>query len=192
LQRLAERFGGDPASTDWRHFGRLAGFTNSKRERQLPSGLRPFARLRSATGHIYSKASEFLAGIGTSRNSEAGQGEEPRKQAHRRRRQRAGIRPLEEFHAYPTYSGDLHRADMAWARHAAGRGLTLEQIKEELLGGRDLSKKGSRKRQLKYAERTARKSDRPDVRLTWCEAVKRKFLAGRPTLFGGGRHIGVT
>jgi RepB DNA-primase N-terminal domain len=27
---LAERFGGDPSSTDWRHFGRLAGFTNPR------------------------------------------------------------------------------------------------------------------------------------------------------------------
>ncbi len=47
---------------------------------------------------------------------------------------------------------------MAWAKHAAGRGLTLEQIKEALLDGRDLSKKGNRKRQLEYAERTARKA----------------------------------
>jgi hypothetical protein len=30
---LVERFGGDPSSADWRHFGRLAGFTNPKRER---------------------------------------------------------------------------------------------------------------------------------------------------------------
>jgi hypothetical protein len=43
--------------------GRLAGFTNPKPERQLPSGLRPFARLRSAKGRVYSHASEFLARI---------------------------------------------------------------------------------------------------------------------------------
>jgi hypothetical protein len=36
--------------------------------------------------------------------------------------------------------------------------MTLEQIKDELLDGRDLSNKGSRKRQLEYAERTARKA----------------------------------
>jgi hypothetical protein len=62
-KQLAERFGGDPSSADWRHFGRLAGFTNPKRERQLPSGMRPFARLRSATERIYSKAAEFVAAI---------------------------------------------------------------------------------------------------------------------------------
>ena len=62
-KHLAERFGGDPSSADWRHFGRLAGFTNPKRERQLPSGMRPFARLRSAKGRLYSRAGEFLARI---------------------------------------------------------------------------------------------------------------------------------
>jgi hypothetical protein len=82
-------------------------------------------------------------------------------QLPKRRRRRVGrvaVRPLEEFHTAPAYGRDLHRADMVWAKHAAGRGLTLEQIKIELLNGRDLSKKGSRKRQLQYAERTARKA----------------------------------
>jgi hypothetical protein len=154
---LVERFGGDPSSADWRHFGRLAGFTNPKRERQLPSGLRPFARLRSATGRVYSRAAEFLAGIKISRDGQAGQGEQPHKRP-RQSKERVGVKPLREFQSDPIYDGDLHRADMAWAKHAAGCGLTLEQIKTELLDGRDLGKKGSRKRQIEYAERTARKA----------------------------------
>ncbi len=156
---LVERFGGDPSSADWRHFGRLAGFTNPKRERQLPSGLRPFARLRSATGRVYSRAAEFLAGIKTSSDGQAGQGEQPHKRP-RRSKERAGVKPLKEFHSDPIYAGDLHRADMAWAKHAAGCGLTLEQIKDELLTGRDLSKKGNRKRQVEYVTRTAEKAFR--------------------------------
>jgi hypothetical protein len=56
------------------------------------------------------------------------------------------------------YGGDLRRADMAWAKHAAGCGLALEQIKDELLNGRGLSEKGGRKWELEYAERTARKA----------------------------------
>ena len=155
-KQLAERFGGDPSSADWRHFGRLAGLTNPKPERQLPSALRPFARLRSATGRVYSRAAEFLADIKKSEERDAVEAAEPRKR--RRGREHVGVRPLKEFHAGPVYSGDLHRADMAWAKHAAGCGLTLEQIKDELLNGRDLSKKGNRKRQLEYAERTARKA----------------------------------
>jgi hypothetical protein len=68
---LVERFGGDPASADWNHFGRLAGFTNPKQERRLASGLRPFARLRSATGRVYSMAAVFLAGFTTSSDGQA-------------------------------------------------------------------------------------------------------------------------
>src|SRR5712691_4429572 len=156
-KHLAERFSGDPSSADWRHFGRLAGFTNPKPERQLPSGLRPFARLRSATGRAYSKAAQFVAVIRMSSDGRVGQGEgKPKRQ--RRHGEHVGIRALEEFHSDPAYAGDLHRAEMAWAKHAAGCGLTLEQIKDELLNGRDLSKKGSRKRQVEYAQRTAEKA----------------------------------
>jgi hypothetical protein len=36
-KELAKRFGGDLSSADWRHFGRLAGFTNRKPERLLPT-----------------------------------------------------------------------------------------------------------------------------------------------------------
>jgi hypothetical protein len=154
-KKLAERFGGDPSSADWRHFGRLAGFTNPKPERQLPSGLQPFARLRSAKGRVYSRAAEFLASM--RKNGEPATVLEPRR-PQRLRREGEGVKPLAEFHADPMYAGDLHRADLAWAKHAAGCGFTLEQIRGRLLNGRDLSKKGNRKRQLEYAERTARKA----------------------------------
>jgi hypothetical protein len=33
-------------------------------------------------------------------------------------------------------------------------GMTLEQIRDELLNGRDLRKKGNRKRQIEYVMRT--------------------------------------
>jgi hypothetical protein len=155
-KQLAERFGGDLSSADWRHFGRLAGFTNPKPERQLASGLRPFARLRSAKGRVYSQAVEFLAAI--AKNDESATAHREPHQWQRPRTEGEGIKPLAEFHADPMYAGDLHRADLAWAKHAAGCGLTLEEIRDKLLNGRDLSKKGNRKRQIEYAERTARKA----------------------------------
>jgi RepB DNA-primase N-terminal domain len=165
-KQLAQRYGGDRSSADWRHFGRLAGFTNPKPERQLSSGMRPFARLRSAKGRVYPKAAEFIATIKRSNDGGAEQAQE-RPRQRRRRKLLVGIRPLEEFHRSPAYGGDLHRADMAWAKHAAGCGLTLEQIKEQLLDGRDLSKKGGRKRQLEYAERTARKAIDQSMVMVW-------------------------
>lgn len=46
---LAARFGGDPNSADFRHFGRLAGFTNRKPE-HMRGTMSPFVRLDSYRG----------------------------------------------------------------------------------------------------------------------------------------------
>ena len=56
---LASRFGGDPASADWRHYGRLAGFTNRKDKYRRKDGTFPYVRLHEATGAVYSKAVDF-------------------------------------------------------------------------------------------------------------------------------------
>jgi DNA primase RepB-like protein len=154
---LVELFGGDPSSADWRHFGRLAGFTNPKPERQLASGMRPFARLRSAKGRVYPQAAEFLARI-TKEDHHQRETVKDEQTHIRHRRSCVRVRPLKEFHDDAIYDGDLHRADMAWAKHAAGCGVTFEQIKDELLNGRDLSKKGNRKRQVEYVMRTTEKA----------------------------------
>src|ERR1700730_4487902 len=56
---LASRFGGDPASADWRHYGRLAGFTNRKDNYRRKDGTFPYVRLNEASGIIYPRAGEF-------------------------------------------------------------------------------------------------------------------------------------
>ena len=66
--------------------------------------------------------------------------------------------PSLSFIVVARYDGDLHRADMAWALHAASRGLSEQQIRDEILHARDLSKKGRIQRQISYAERTAIKA----------------------------------
>ena len=68
------------------------------------------------------------------------------------------IKPPSAFHDDPRYGGDLHRADLAWAIYAASRGFSEQQIRDEILYARDLSKKGRQSRQLDYAERTASKA----------------------------------
>ena len=68
------------------------------------------------------------------------------------------IKPLAEFHDDPRYGGDLHRADLAWARHAANMGLSPSEIRAAIMEARDLAKKGSIRRQREYAERTAYKA----------------------------------
>jgi hypothetical protein len=155
-KELAKRFGGDTSSADWRHFGRLAGFTNQKPERRLATGLQPFVKLREARDLIYTAAPEFLDQIAhamklaiDSRHAE---------QSRSSSLAEASIRLLSEFHNDPRYAGDLHRADMAWALHAASRGIPEQQIRDQILQARDLSKKGRLTRQLAYAERTAVKA----------------------------------
>jgi hypothetical protein len=46
-RQLARTYGGDPASTDWRHLGRLAGFTNQKPQRRI-DGYAPWVKLLHA------------------------------------------------------------------------------------------------------------------------------------------------
>src|SRR5215467_8595879 len=61
---LAQRFGGDTGAADWRHFGRLGGFTNRKEKyRDATTGLHPFVRLVEAAGLVYSGAERFLAEV---------------------------------------------------------------------------------------------------------------------------------
>lgn len=44
-RQLAHTYGGDLASADWRHLGRLAGFTNQKPLRRQSNGYAPWVRL---------------------------------------------------------------------------------------------------------------------------------------------------
>jgi hypothetical protein len=44
-KQLARLYGGDLASTDWRHLGRLAGFTNQKPQRRTPGGYAPWVKI---------------------------------------------------------------------------------------------------------------------------------------------------
>ena len=56
---LAERYGGDPSSADWRHFGRLAGFTNRKPKHRQERG-QPFVLVREATGAAAERGAQIL------------------------------------------------------------------------------------------------------------------------------------
>jgi hypothetical protein len=155
-KELAKRFGGDLSSADWRHFGRLAGFTNRKSERLLPNGLAPFVRLRQSEGETYDAAHEFLEEVRSIADNAVA--EHAARATSRSTPNESAVRLLAEFHGDPRYHNDLHRADMAWALHAASRGLSEQQIRDEILDARDLSKKGGAARQLDYAQRTALKA----------------------------------
>lgn len=44
-RQLARSYGGDGSSTDWRHLGRLAGFTNQKPARRASGGAAPWVKI---------------------------------------------------------------------------------------------------------------------------------------------------
>jgi hypothetical protein len=157
---LAEKFGGDRGAADWRHFGRIAGFSNRKtRYLNASTGLYPFVRLIEAAGSVYPEAERFLAGV---------QSELERRQAERehvRSRQLAYanvIRPqdlksIDVFRADGRYGGDGTRIDLAYAVYALAHGANADLVETAILS-RDLSHKGNKRRQDDYVARTIRKA----------------------------------
>jgi hypothetical protein len=153
---LASRFGGDPASADWRHYGRLAGFTNRKDKYRRRDGTFPYVRLHEATGAVYSKAVVFLAEVRTLYESE--HSKPPAPVSFRRPTLcRCSLKSIEDFRAKPIYDGDQTRVDLAYAVYALAHGVP-EDTAREALTSRDLSHKGDRKRQQEYIDRTIRKA----------------------------------
>jgi hypothetical protein len=59
-KQLAHTYGGDLASTDWRHLGRLAGFTNKKPQRRDGRGYSPWVRVLHAHIGLASQSAALL------------------------------------------------------------------------------------------------------------------------------------
>ena len=153
---LATRFGGDLASADWRHYGRLAGFTNRKDKYRKADGTFPYVRLHEATGAVYPKAVIFLAEIKTKYESE--QSKLPPLGCLRHRSLCcSNLKSIEDFRARPIYGGDHTRVDLAYAVYALANGV-LETEARNALASRDLTHKGDRKRQQEYIDRTIKKA----------------------------------
>ena len=154
---LAQRFDGDTKAADWRHFGRLAGFTTQKEKHRQSNGLFLYVRLIEASGIVYREAGKFVDGI--------------RKQCERdqdaRKKRDAAFesmcvsgganKSIELFRQNPAYGGDGTRVDLAYALYALSRGARVEDV-GAAIRSRDLSHKGTERRQEEYVERTIRKA----------------------------------
>ncbi len=178
---LAARYGGDMSSANWRHMGRLAGFTNRKEEHRQPDGRYPYARLHDADGARAPEAPTILAWArdeATQGRRAAGEkgagvaGESPQERAGRRvafSRPPAGpVSPLGREYAhraqrllerYPNAAlTDLHRLDWMVTRDLVRA--HPEATKEELMRaiGEGSPRIDERKKGhvYDYAERTSR------------------------------------
>jgi RepB DNA-primase from phage plasmid len=59
-RHLARTYGGDLASTDWRHLGRLAGFTNQKPQRRTDGDYAPWVRILHARAGLAPHAQALI------------------------------------------------------------------------------------------------------------------------------------
>jgi hypothetical protein len=157
---LAEKFGGDRGAADWRHFGRLAGFCNRKiKYLDASTGLYPFVRLIEAAGSIYPEAVRFLSGVKYQlerRNCEREQwksGQLARADAMRPQ----DLKSIDAFRADSRYGGDGTRVDLAYAVYALSHGISTEEV-DSAIRSRNLSHKGSERRQDDYVARTIKKA----------------------------------
>jgi hypothetical protein len=150
---LAVKFDADRGSADWRHFGRLAGYTNRKPQYEN-DGLFPYVKLREASGSVYKQAGAFIAEAG-----EQWKRELERREAYRVRAADTArpYKTIEQFRNNPAYAGDMHRADLAYAVRATYDGVSRAEI-ARAIGTRDLAHKGTPLRQEGYIERTLEKA----------------------------------
>lgn len=155
---LADRFDGDKKAADWRHFGRLAGFTNRKPKYQGIDGRFPFVRMVEGTGSIYQEASRFLVGIHKDADNTVREREQRAAKVYSTPRTGSPLKMIDSFRNNPIYGGDGTRIDLAYAVYALSHGVATTEIRETL-NGRDLSHKGNERRQNEYLERTIRKAN---------------------------------
>ncbi len=153
---LSSRFGGDPSSADWRHYGRLAGFTNRKDKYRRADGTFPYVRLREAAGLVYPKADEFLAEVKTLYEAEQCAPARPR-WLRRPWLCMSNLKTIADFRAKPVYAGDHTRIDLAYAVYALSHVVPENEVRNAL-ASRDLTHKGDRKRQQEYIDRTIKKA----------------------------------
>ena len=153
---LARRFLGDPASADWRHYGRLAGFTNRKEKYRKENGLYPFVLLHEASGRTYRHAAEFLGELKEA-FGHAREKEKARDHCRHAGQPLSSLKTIEDFRRRSVYGGDQTRSDLAYAIYALAHGIP-ETLLREHLASRDLSHKGNQKRQQEYLDRTVWKA----------------------------------
>lgn len=162
---LAERFGGDPNSADWRHFGRLAGFTNPKPQYRLPNGLFPYSQLKFALskGVIYEKAQEVLSEVERRLLDQL-------MEVQRSTEIRIGFqkfpRPVSQLLDYSHFAkkfaaqGERHKADLTYATYSLQRGVSESVIRDTIRTHASTSAFVNRSQQDQdaYIDRTVKKA----------------------------------
>lgn len=125
--------------------------------RDPETGLHPFVRLIEDSGGVYRQAADLVDSVQVSME-QAIKEREARLHQHCSAPGRSGsLKSIDEFRADMRYDGDGTRIDLAYAIYAVSHGLSVEHV-SAAIRTRDLSHKGSDKRQSEYVERTIKKA----------------------------------
>ena len=117
----------------------------------------PFVRLIESTGEVYREAGRFVANVREQCEREQ-DARKKRDAAFASMPQVSGAdKSIESFRQNPAYGGDGTRVDLAYALYALSRGASAEDV-GAAIRSRDLSHKGTERRQEDYVERTIRKA----------------------------------
>src|SRR6266581_1350062 len=127
-RELARLYRGDPASVDWRHLGRLAGFTNQKPQRRRPGGsYAPWVKLLHAQAGLATHGAALVDAAQHRLRASSGLPRPARSLAHRPRR-RSHLSGLVELVADSTtisadrleYRRQVDRQGVAVPQNTAG------------------------------------------------------------------------
>jgi len=138
---IAKRFEADPNSADWRHFGRLSGFTNRKPEHTTAQGRNPWVLCHESSGNQASRGDEFVKTISKQISNVMAQKE---KETRLRSAENAP-QGTDRYNPIRTYQSnlkslterygadmDLSRADFMICSKMAQQGFTAKQLTETL------------------------------------------------------------
>lgn len=138
---IAAHFEADPNSADWRHFGRLAGFTNRKPEHTTETGHNPWVLCHESNGQQASRGPELAQRAKQTVVEQQTQAErQARLEAAQRRSERGyGKNPIEVYQRQlkrltERYgaSMDISKADYMICTDMAKRGYSSEQLTQTL------------------------------------------------------------
>ena len=160
---LAKRYGGDPASIDFRHLGRAAGFTNRKAEHRDEEGRYPWVRVVGAEGgvtpnadELRAEAEELFAAMEAERAARAAgvNGAARRSAGSGRSAAEAFEREVQKVRRRYGGSTDMSRADAAAAKRLARDGFGESEVAYAIAVSGSVQKR-KRGHVEDYAQRTA-------------------------------------
>jgi hypothetical protein len=113
--------------------------------------------LIEATGGVYPEAEQFLAGVKADVERLRADREKLRQRANKVTVRSQELKSIDVFRTDSRYAGDGTRVDLAYAVYALSHGIIAAEV-EAAIRSRDLSHKGSERRQNEYVERTIKKA----------------------------------